>query len=258
MTAIIEIAPGSVTPALRALLWKEGFTYRRFPTVLEGTAGGRILTDNPAAPTWMAVHEMSEDGTLMLSGTFDRDLVGAIIDRLRSERRVTLGLEPNDPLRALVPQPSRAGHDMDFDDRDPSVDLEPLGEPPADLRLARIDHALEPHCLWTPWMFTDGHTAVERGIGYCLLDGDEVVSEAYAGPETNGELEMAVITRDGYRRRGLGTVVAARTVLNCERNGFHTWWNTSLDNVGSASIARSLGYRSERHYQTLVWEKTER
>ena len=68
---------------------------------------------------------------------------------------------------------------------------------------------------------------------------------------------MAVITRDGYRRRGLGTIVAARTVLECERLGFRTWWNTSLDNVGSASIARSLGYRTERHYQTLAWEKAD-
>ncbi|MGA7671597.1 MAG: GNAT family N-acetyltransferase [Nitrolancea sp.] len=252
---MIEIAPTSVTPALRALLPKTGYTYRRYFAVLDGTSGGRILSDDAATPNWVAVHELSSDGCLFLGGALTRDLVHKIIDALRRERTVTLGVEPNDPLLPLVPEPSREGHDMDFDDRDPSVDLEPLCTPPDDLRLARIEREIEPRCLWTPWMFVDGPTAVERGIGYCLLDGDVVASESYAGPEVNSELEIAVITRDGYRRRGLASIVAARTVLECERHGYRTWWNTSLDNIGSASIARSLGYRTERHYRTWAWDK---
>ena len=254
MTAIIEITPTEVSPALRVLLPSKGYTYRRFFAVLDGTAGGRILTDDATAPSWIAVHELSSDGCLFLGGALTRELVGEIIDVLRSDRTVTLAVEPNDALLALVPDPSRESHDMDFDDRDPAMDLEPLCAPPDDLRLALIDHEIEPRCLWTPWMFIDGRSAVELGVGYCLLDGDEVASESYAGPQVNGELEIAVITRDGYRQRGLATIVAARTILECERRGYRTWWNTSLDNVGSASIARSLGYRSERHYRTLVWE----
>ena len=72
---MIEVAPGSVTPALRALLPTRGYTYRRYSAVLDGTAGGRILTDDASAPGWMAVHEMSSDGCLLLAGSFTRDLV---------------------------------------------------------------------------------------------------------------------------------------------------------------------------------------
>ena len=96
-------------------------------------------------------------------------------------------------------------------------------------------------------------TAVEHGIGYCLLDGERVVAEAFAGPIVGGALEMATITDAAFQRRGLGTIVCARTILECEHNGYTTWWNTGLTNLGSSALARKLGYRTEHRYRLLAW-----
>jgi GNAT superfamily N-acetyltransferase len=222
--------------------------------VLAGTSGGAILTDDPQAPSWAAVHELSDDGTLFLAGALSQALVAEVIERLRRERVVVLGLAPDDPLLPLLPpDPDYDGADIDFEDRDPAVDLERLSVPPLGLRLARIDRELAQRCTWPPWMGAGIEAALAHGVGYCLLDGELVVSEAFAGPLVDGALEMGTITHADYRRRGLGTVVCAHTILECERLGYVTWWNTATTNASSAGLARKLGYRSERQYRVLAW-----
>jgi predicted GNAT family acetyltransferase len=67
---------------------------------------------------------------------------------------------------------------------------------------------------------------------------------------------MATITHPAYRRRGLAAVVCARTIVECERRGNRTWWNAARANVGSVRLARRLGYRTERPYQTLIWRSS--
>ncbi len=253
---MIELTPTAASDVFRGFFPKKGYTFRRCFAVLDGTLGGRILTDDATSPSWGAVHELSSEGTLFLAGSLTREHVAEIIDVLRRDRTVTVEIDDGNSFIPLMPDnETRRGNDIVFEDRDPKVDLEALIRTPTDLRLTRIDREIEPRCLWTPWMFRDGPTAVELGIGYCLLDGDRVVSECYAGPAVDGCLEMAVISDRAYRRRGLGRIVSARTALECERLGYQTWWHTSLENLASAAIARSLGYRSERHYETMVWEK---
>jgi len=254
---MIELAPSQVTPELRALFRRQKHTFRRGFAVLDGVSGGRILSDDPTSPNWGAVHELSSDGSLFLGGALDGDLVARIIQFLRRERMLTVGLMPNDPLAVLLPPNASAeGVDFDFEDRESAVALEPRSQAPPGLELARIDSELLPRCGWRPWMSVSNESALKTGLGYCLLDGDRVVAEAFAGPIVAGTLEMATITHEAYRRRGLTTIVSARTILECERLGHQTWWNTSLNNVASARIARSLGYRTEQRYATRSWSRS--
>jgi hypothetical protein len=254
---MIELAPGQATPAIRALFPTEGHTYRRCFAVLDGSCGGRILADDPVAPSWSAVQEYSDDGTLYLAGSLRPDLVAEAIRALRRDRIVSVGLRSDDPLLALLPSdPDHDRVEIDFEDRDAAVDLDRLVAPPAGLRLARIDLTLVPRCAWGPWMVCSLETALDHGLGFCLLDGEAVVAEAFAGPAVEGVLEMATITAAAYHRRGLGTVVCARTILECERLGYRTWWNTGLGNLASAGLARKLGYRTERHHRVLAWSKS--
>jgi hypothetical protein len=256
MPPMIDIVPGEATPVLRALQRREGHAFRRAFTVLDGTGAGRILTDDPAAPTWAAVHERSDSGTLFLTGALHRELVADLIGALRREHVVSVGLRPDDPLLLLLP--ADWDHDdgeVEFEDRSPDVDVALWMVPPAGLRLARIDQDLLHRCAWGPWMCGSMETALDHGLGYCLLDGEAVVAEAFAGPGVDGVLELGTITHVVYRRRGLGAAVCARTILECERRGLRTWWNTSLGNAASAGLARKLGYQSERHYRVLGWSR---
>src|SRR5262249_23310471 len=244
---VIELAPGRATPAVRALCPTAGYAWRRCIAVLDGSARGRILTDDPAAPSWVGVQEFSDASALFLAGSLGRDLVADVIGLLRCDRVVTVGLTPDAPLGALLPPDfDEEGADVEFEDRDTGVDLARLVAQPAGLRLVPIDRDLVPRCIWGPWMVGSLDTALDHGLGYCLLGGEQVVAEAFAGPAVGGVLEMAVITHEAYQRRGLATVVCARTILVCERRGNRTWWNAGAANAASVGLARKLGYRTER------------
>lgn len=254
---MIELTPIQVTPALRSLCPTQGPTYRRCYAVLDGVAPGRILADDDTAPTWLAVQESFDDGTLFLGGAVEPELTADLIQLLRQTVGVTIGLTPDDPLLAVLPpNPDYDGGAIDFEARALEVDLERLVQPPGGLRLARIDEELLPRCAWGPWMIVNLGAVLDHGLGYCLLDGEQVVAEAFAGGNVGGLLEMGTITHADYRGRGLGTVVCARTILECERLGYRTWWNTALTNVASAGLARKLGYRVERPYRVLAWFHT--
>jgi hypothetical protein len=244
------------TAAVAALFPESGHVYRRGLAVLDGVQAGRVLTDDPAAPTWAVVQETSE-GTIFLGGSFDAELVATIVAALRREHDVVFGAPAGDPRLALMPpEPEYDGADTDFSERDPAVDLEHLVHVPAGLRLARIDAELLERCAWGGYkvdVFGGSAAALEHGLGYCLLDGDTVVSEAYAGPISRGTLEMGTITHPKYRQRGYALVVCARTLLECERLGYQTWWNCARQNLGSAAIARKLGYRREEEFTLLAW-----
>jgi RimJ/RimL family protein N-acetyltransferase len=102
------------------------------------------------------------------------------------------------------------------------------------------------------WVLGDWRTAgdFERDErGFCLIHGGELVSwcasEYTCRPEPGGEraCEVGIYTREGYRRRGFATLVAAATVERClaegvERVGWHCWDS----NPGSAATARKVGF----------------
>ncbi|HYI15714.1 MAG TPA: GNAT family N-acetyltransferase [Thermomicrobiales bacterium] len=255
---MIELTPDQVNPALRALFPRSGHTWRRPFSVLDGSGGGLILTDDPVNPTWAATADVSDDGTVFMVGALNREIVAELFERRRKEAPVTICLAADNPLLSLLPpDPDYDGWDIDFEQRDHAVDLDQFITEPAGLCLAQIDAELLPRCQWGPWMVGSLATALEHGLGYCVLDGDQVISEAFAGPIVDNALEMAVITVDVHQRRGLATIVAARTIRECERRGHDTWWNTATTNLGSARLARKLGYRVERRYRVLSWSRNE-
>jgi len=246
------------SPAVRALFSRHGPIWQRAFTVLDGTAVGRVLTDDATAPTWAAVHEHSDDPALFLVGALTRELVADLIADLRRERNVVVSVTPDDPLLSLLPpDPDYDGGAIDFDYRTPEVDLEPFIVPPDGLHLARVDLQLLPRLEWGAWAASSDEAALEHGLGFCLLDGEQVVAEAFAGPITGGLLEMGTITHEDYRRRGLARIVCARTILEAERMGHHTWWNVDDENIPSIHLARALGYRSEHRYRVLAWLSSE-
>lgn len=257
---MLEIAPQQVTPALVALFPTTGYVVgHRCFGVLAGTRAGHIYTDDPARPRWGAVQELPFE-TVFLGGALDTATVAAIWEALQRDGEVSFGALPGNPYLALLPPGADDDAlDLDFSDRDPAVDLEALARPPSGLHLARIDHDLLSRCQWGAMMIDmagGAEQALTHGLGYCLLRGETIVSEANAGPAANGVIELGTITHPEQRGRGYATIVSARTALECERLGYDTRWNCAKDNPASAAIARRLGYRSEQEFQLLVWPKS--
>jgi RimJ/RimL family protein N-acetyltransferase len=178
---------------------------------------------------------------------------------LRRKGEVLVGFWDGDQIvNLLPPSPEWVGSSLEFCDRsgDPS-DLEAhLQGLPANHTLRELDGALLKRCLWyedTVRRHGSAEAFLERGMGVCLMHGDEILSEAYAGKAIAGIRELGAITAEPHRNRGYATMTCAYLVLACERAGYDTYWNCATTNLPSVAVARKMGYRTEREFRWWGW-----
>jgi GNAT superfamily N-acetyltransferase len=91
----------------------------------------------------------------------------------------------------------------------------------------------------------------EFGYGICLMAGDTVAAEAYAGYVADGRIEVIVSTREALRGQGLASMAAAFLAAEASKRGHDLTWNCHADNVGSVKVARRLPFRRERAYREI-------
>jgi GNAT superfamily N-acetyltransferase len=253
-----EIQSTEVTPALRALFDANGPAALRCFALLDGKTAGRILTDDARDPSWAAAWEAYEDGTTFLGGRLDAGVVSEVVENLRSKGDVLIGFWPGDPAAALLPDEAEYdGWVLEWTGRDPRVTLEPYRRHlPPGWQIRPVDGGLLLRTAWGEGIiqqFGSVEGYLGFGLGYCLMDGDIIVSEAWVGPISGGVREISVETHEPYRRKGYGAIVCAHAIQVCEAAGYQTYWNTARQNVASAGLARKLGYGEPKEYRLLAW-----
>jgi RimJ/RimL family protein N-acetyltransferase len=246
--------------AIEAMISAAAPARPRALAVLDGVLTGMVLTDGSALPEWALVVETA-DGTVYGGGEVSADsLRQAVASVKTASGDLIFGFDaPDDPIRQLLPpNPYYTGSAIDFTERRPPADeSELLGEKaPEGLRLVELDAELLPRTEWaddTIHAFGSLEAWSERGIGHCLLAGDEVVAQATAGPRTRTLMELGVWTRPSHRRRGLSTLVSLHAAVACEARGGVVWWNTNAENVGSIRTAMRIGFTAERRYDFVAY-----
>jgi RimJ/RimL family protein N-acetyltransferase len=258
---MIQITPDRVTSSIRSLFRTSEPQARRCFAVLDGVApAGKIIVDHPVEPTWAVVQEVC-DNSLYLGGKMDPSAFAAVFAALRQEGDVLVGMWPDDPRIALLPpDPDYDGLTLEFYDRPIGEGLDPyLRQMPADCTIRRLDRDLIMRTEWGPGdvTFAGGIDIWEKTcMGYCLMRGDEILSEATVGAPAIGLYEPGVFTQEAHRGRGYGTIVVARLIQEIEAMGGQSYWNCAKQNLASAAIARKLGYRVEKEYRCMAWGKT--
>lgn len=91
---------------------------------------------------------------------------------------------------------------------------------------------------------------VERGIGFCVLRGDRIVSGASSYAICDSGIEVQVNTHPDFRRKGLATAVSAALLVHCLEKGIEAHWDAG--NPVSAELAKKLGYIPKGKYEMLV------
>lgn len=86
----------------------------------------------------------------------------------------------------------------------------------------------------------------ERGLGVAILKDGEIVSGASSYSAYSGGIEVEIITRPDYRRRGLALVCGAALILEAEKRGLYASWDAK--NYASKCIAEKLGYHFSGKY----------
>ena len=125
---------------------------------------------------------------------------------------------------------------------------------PAGFSLVKMDSGLLASCEWRG-LIELSYGSVERflaeSFGFCLMQGERVVTEAYAAFQGAGAVEIGVITSESHQGQGFGGITSARLIREIEAQGLSSYWSCDQSNTASVSLARKLGFRTERKYDLL-------
>jgi RimJ/RimL family protein N-acetyltransferase len=256
---MFPISPDQVTQDLRVLFRTDEPQAHRCFAVLDGVSAGKIITDDPIKSTWGVVWEAYE-GSTFLGGSIDSTMLAGVIAHLRQDAYVLVGLWLEDPrLSLLPPDPDYDGRTLEFYDHPVGKGLESfLRQVPNGCEIRRMDRELVMSTEWGPAdvRFAGGLEAWEQTCqGYCLMRNNEILSEASTGPAAIGLREPGVFTQEAHRGKGYATLTAAYLIRELEVMSDQTYWNCAKQNLPSARVARKLGYRVEKEYRLLAWNK---
>jgi GNAT superfamily N-acetyltransferase len=89
-----------------------------------------------------------------------------------------------------------------------------------------------------------------RGIGYCILHQNTIVSAATSMAQSSKALDIEIETMPDFRKQGLGTVVGAKLALYCLEQEIEPQWLAA--NAVSEKLALKLGYVRGETYETFA------
>lgn len=133
-----------------------------------------------------------------------------------------------------------------------------INELPTQYELKKIDGQIYKKLLMAEWskdfcsQFHSYEHYKKMGIGFVILFHDDPVSGASSYVIYDGGIEIEVDTKNGYRRRGLAQVCAARLILECLDRGLYPSWDAH--NLQSVALAEKLGYHVDKPYVTYAVE----
>jgi RimJ/RimL family protein N-acetyltransferase len=129
---------------------------------------------------------------------------------------------------------------------------------PVGYRLARMDLALAKQLAREHSEFASDHMVnfdspedfIDRGFGFCVLSGEEIVSVATTFLVCNRGIEIQINTREAHQRKGLATIVAAQLLVYSLELGLDPNWDAA--NERSSDLARKLGYTPQGTYPMFL------
>lgn len=222
-------------------------------SVLANRCPGTAYVDHPQNPTTAMV---AVDHSFLIGGHgLDRIFLDLVIKRLRRNRSLHL-VWPDDQSPGLEPPPDFESTIQRTEYRNRDLATRPRLPDPGDIRVCKVTSDLVPRCQWTHEMeriFGGLHRFFLHGLGFCLVQGESILAEAYAAFWGGGPVEIAVVTDRRHRRKGLGTWVCVELIEACEAMGFETCWNCDRRNQASIGLAERLGYRSGTGYDLFAY-----
>lgn len=101
--------------------------------------------------------------------------------------------------------------------------------------------------------YKDANDFMQRGIGVVICDEDEIVAGASSYTSYREGIEIEIITRQDYRKKGLAHASGAKLILECLQRGLYPNWDAR--NMTSVQVAKDLGYTYLAPYTVYeVWE----
>ncbi|WP_409368707.1 GNAT family N-acetyltransferase [Lysinibacillus sp. 38-6] len=111
-----------------------------------------------------------------------------------------------------------------------------------------IQHCLEfdNHYYNEYWGSVDNFIA--KGIGFCVKDGERIISEAVSIFKSMKYAEIDIITDAHYRGQGLASIVAEQFIDDCLAKQIQPRWDCDIDNHASIKLGKNLGFTNPQQY----------
>lgn len=87
-----------------------------------------------------------------------------------------------------------------------------------------------------------------KGIGYCLMKENIVVSWCLSVFVSGNNFEFGLETIEEYRGNGYGKLTAAACMEYCIENNIVPFWQCNKDNIPSNKVSESIGFEKDFQY----------
>ena len=224
----------------------------------------RVFTDNSSAPTVAMLVPAVDIG--FLAGYADPSRIRPLLEHVAA----VPGLD--DPLVFSVPTPQwDSVINTEFGNAvlpNPTITFtfaNPQGlairdwreRVPAGCEIRRMDHDLAARAQEVapefPGLWPDAAVFLQRGIGFCLLQDNRILSIAYSMLAPGKLLEVAVATARDVRGRGYSPLTTAPLIEHCLDRSIEPVWSCFGWNHASQSVARKLGFADPVHHTWFKW-----
>ena len=95
---------------------------------------------------------------------------------------------------------------------------------------------------------------LSNGLGFAVLDGDQIASACTSVLASRQKMEIDVHTAEAYRGQGLATICASAFIDTCLQRGAQPNWECFWDNEASFHLALKLGFTPLSDYPVYYWE----
>jgi RimJ/RimL family protein N-acetyltransferase len=93
-----------------------------------------------------------------------------------------------------------------------------------------------------------------NGIGFALLDGENISSVCKSAFTSRERVEIEVHTAENYQRRGFAILTASALIEECLRRGKQPNWECFWKNEPSSALAGKLGFTALQDYPVYFCE----
>lgn len=89
---------------------------------------------------------------------------------------------------------------------------------------------------------------LQKGFGYYIKSGGEIVSVIMSASVTGTEAEIDIHTDANHRKKGCAMALSRAFINNCLRKSLVPKWDCYFENIASISLAEKLGFIKVRQY----------
>ena len=255
--------------------------YRRLRPIFEGLRYNLVIDSviDGNTPAWMYVDDVrhprmawiwNRQDAILLAGYAGDEALNRALAELIGGKVVSDARRRHIPQLSLhyFPEAWESKIDMILRDRHPEkaqrrfytfdqLQVDWRKQIPAGCEMRRIDEALlesthlEHICAVVGWVrsfWASSREFAKTGFGFCLLQGDTIVSLCLSVYVSGRHFELGLATAPDYRGQGFATLVAAACVEHCVKNDFTPHWHCWEENLPSVAVAEKVGFESPTPY----------